>query len=105
MTRARSFPRIALIAATAVATITATGCGSIQWPGGGTTALTASVTLEAEETMIAPRVSGEIVALPVAAGSPVAKGEVVAQIDDRAVQLQLRQPPDSATRETYQLQA
>ena len=108
MTRVRLRPMatmLAIITTTAFALVTATGCTSIRWPGSGSTALTASGTLEADETVIAPRVSGEIVALPVAAGARVAKGDVLAQIDDRAVQLQLRQAPDSATRETYQLQA
>ena len=81
------------------------GCTAIRWPGSAPAGITASGTLEAEETVIAPRVSGEILALPIAAGAPVLKGDVIARIDDRAVQLQVRQSPDSASRETFQLQA
>ena len=35
------------------------GCGTVRWPGSAPAAITASGTLEAEETVIAPRVSGE----------------------------------------------
>ena len=38
-------------------------------------------------------------------GGHCAKGSVIARIDDRAVQLQVRQSPDPAARETFQLQA
>ena len=97
--------RALLVLAAVGALLTSVGCASIPWIDRGATAITASGTLEAEETVIAPRVSGEIVALPLAAGSPVTKGDVLARIDDRAVQLQVRQSPDSAARETFQLQA
>ncbi|MFA7249845.1 MAG: HlyD family efflux transporter periplasmic adaptor subunit [Dehalococcoidia bacterium] len=94
-----------LVASIALAALAAAACTTIRVPWSAPAPLTASGTLEADETVISARVSGEIVALPVAAGSPVAKGDVVAQIDDRAVQLQIRQAPDPATRETYRLQA
>jgi multidrug resistance efflux pump len=97
--------RALLVLAAVGALLASVGCASIPWIDRGATAITASGTLEAEETVIAPRVSGEIVALPLAAGSPVTKGDVLARIDDRAVQLQVRQSPDSAARETFQLQA
>lgn len=102
MTRARllAIPFGALLAA-----LLATGCGVVPWPGSGSEAITASGTLEAEETVLAPRVSGEILTLPIPAGAPVAKGDVLARIDDRAVQLQVRQAPDAAARETFLLQA
>ena len=82
-----------------------TGCGPLRWTGGDSDALVASGTLEAEETVIAPRVNGEILELPFAAGATVTKGDVLVRLDDRAVQLQLRQAPDSASRETALLQS
>ena len=82
-----------------------TACDALPWPGGSSNALIASGTLEADETVIAPRVSGAITALPVAAGAAVSKGDVIARLDDRAVQLQIRQAPDAASRETANLQA
>jgi len=81
-----------------------TACDAIPWPSGGAAAITAAGTLEAEETVIAARVSGDIVALPVPAGAPVTKGDVLVSIDDRAVQLAVRQSPDPAARETFLLQ-
>ncbi len=68
-------------------------------------ALTASGTLEADETLIAPRVTGTITSLPVEAGQPVAAGATLATIDDRLVQLQLRQAADPSTLFQLQLQA
>ncbi|MEI7924776.1 MAG: efflux RND transporter periplasmic adaptor subunit [Chloroflexota bacterium] len=97
----RTFLAVAVIAVL----LLGSGCTSIRWPGSAPAGISASGTLEAEETVIAPRVSGEILALPIAAGAPVMKGDVIARIDDRAVQLQVRQSPDSAARETFQLQA
>ena len=82
-----------------------TGCRPLRWTGGDSDALVASGTLEAEETVIAPRVNGEILELPFAAGATVTKGDVLVRLDDRAVQLQLRQAPDSASRETALLQS
>lgn len=49
--------------------------------------------------------NGEILELPFAAGATVTKGDVLVRLDDRAVQLQLRQAPDSASRETALLQS
>lgn len=68
-------------------------------------ALRASGTLEADETLIATRVMSQITALPIAEGDAVAAGAVVARLDDRAIQLQIRQAPDIASRLTYELQA
>ena len=82
-----------------------TGCGPLRWTGGDSDGVVASGTLEAEETVIAPRVNGEILELPFAAGATVTKGDVLVRLDDRAVQLQLRQAPDSASRETALLQS
>ena len=99
MTRAFMVTSVILVA------LVTTGCGGLRWPGGGSDALVASGTLEAEETVIAPRVNGEILELPFDAGARVMKGDVLVRLDDRAVQLQLRQAPDSASRETAQLQS
>lgn len=96
--------RRVILACVVVASLVASACASLPWQR-DVGALTASGTLEAEETVIVSRVVGEIRALPIAAGSPVVKGEVLAHLDDRAIQLQLRQAPDSAARETAQLQA
>lgn len=53
--------------------------------------LTASGTLEADETQISPQVTGLITALPVSEGARVDKGTVVTTIDDRLLQLQIQQ--------------
>ncbi|MCC6238264.1 MAG: efflux RND transporter periplasmic adaptor subunit [Dehalococcoidia bacterium] len=84
------------------------GCASLPitlpWDR-GSTALSASGTLEADETLVATRVTSQVTALPVAEGDQVPAGAVVARLDDRAVQLQIRQAPDIASRLTYELQA
>lgn len=103
MTGTPSVMRIAALAL--VAALVGAACSGLRWPGGGSTALTASGTLEADETVIAARVSGQILDLPAPAGATVAAGDVLARLDDRAVRLQVRQAPDSAARETYQLQS
>lgn len=90
-----------LIAASMLAS---TACSAIRWPG-GSDALIASGTLEADETVIAPLVAGTITSLPVQAGSRVNRGDVIVAIDDQTVQLQIRQAPDPATREALLLQA
>lgn len=66
-------------------------------------ALTGSGTLEADETLVSPKVSGTITALPLAEGSNVSTGTVVAQIDDRLVQIQI-QEADVANRRLLELQ-
>lgn len=85
----------------------ATGsCGGIRLPWqSGTTALTASGTLEADERVVSSRVTGVITSLPLEAGAPVTAGATVATIDDRVVQLQMRQAPDIASRRALELQA
>ncbi|MEI6665071.1 MAG: HlyD family efflux transporter periplasmic adaptor subunit [Chloroflexota bacterium] len=88
----------------AASMLASTACGAIRWPG-GSDALIASGTLEADETVIAPLVAGAITSLPVQAGSHVNRGDVVVAIDDQTVQLQIRQAPDPATREALLLQA
>ena len=100
----RALTAAATLLAILVATLASTACGAIPWPGGGG-ALTASGTLEADETVIAPLVSGAITSLPLEAGAYVNRGDVVATIDDDTVQLQIRQAPDPAAREAYLLQS
>ncbi|MGE3855913.1 MAG: efflux RND transporter periplasmic adaptor subunit [Dehalococcoidia bacterium] len=100
MNRTRILGALAL-----AALLLSTACTALPWPGGADAAITAAGTLEAEETVIAARVSGDIVALPVPAGAPVTKGDVLVRIDDRAAQLAVRQSPDPAARETFLLQA
>ena len=97
--------RAFLVISTILVALMSTGCGALRWPGGSTDVLVASGTLEAEETVIAPRVNGEILDLPLDAGARVTKGDLLVRLDDRAVQLPLRQAPESATRETAQLQS
>lgn len=96
--------RAMLAAVTAAALLLATACNALPW-GPAPRAITAAGTLEAEETVIAARVSGDIIDLPVPAGAPVTKGDVLVRIDDRAAQLAVRQSPDSPSRETFLLQA
>jgi multidrug resistance efflux pump len=81
-------------------------CGSMRLPWQPATGeITASGTLEADEVVIAPRVSGTILALPVSEGAAVHSGDLLARLDDAPVQLQIRQTQDAAARQTYQLQA
>lgn len=68
-------------------------------------ALAASGTLEADEAIVAPRVSGLIMQLPFEAGATVTAGSTVARLDDRGVQLQVRQAANPASKLTFQLQA
>ena len=68
-------------------------------------ALSASGTLEADETLVAPRVGGAITSLPVEPGQTVTAGQTVATIDDRLIQLQIRQALDPSTLFLLQLQA
>ncbi len=101
---ARAVATVIASGAILVAALASTACGALPWAGGGG-ALMASGTLEADETVIAPLVSGTITALPLGAGARVNAGDVVVRIDDDTVQLQIRQAPDPATRESYLLQA
>lgn len=77
--------------------VASTACGRLPWPGGGTSTLVASGTLEADETMIAARVSAPIVALPRAAGAMVRADDILVRLDDAVPQLAIRQAPDPAT--------
>ncbi len=92
--------------ALAIASVLLGACGGVRLPWGAAPArLTASGTLEADELLISARVGGAIVALPAPAGSSVVAGAPVAKIDDRNVQLQIRQAPDIANRLSLELQA
>lgn len=59
-------------------------------------ALTASGTLEADETLISPQVTGTITSLPVEEGGSVAAGAVVATLDDRVIRRQMEQADPAA---------
>jgi multidrug resistance efflux pump len=52
--------------------------------------LVASGTAEADEVLISPKISGQLVALPLTEGSNVQAGDVVAKLDDSLIQLQMR---------------
>ncbi len=94
------------LAVAALVGLSSSACGAASLPWGQPAdTLTASGTLEADELVISARVTGLIVALPAVAGSSVAVGAPVAKIDDRNVQLQIRQAPDIATRLNLELQA
>lgn len=81
-------------------------CGAVALPWQRTSsALVASGTLEADETVVSARVTGAITSLPVREGEAVERGTVLVRIDDRTVQLQIRQAPDAASRMVYELQA
>jgi multidrug resistance efflux pump len=69
--------------------------------------LIGSGTLEADETLLSPQVTGAITALPFPEGSAVSKGAVVARIDDRVIQLQREQAisTDVATERVLALEA
>ena len=103
--RRRGVWRLPLLVGLAVTLTACTSLGlDLPWRGSASR-LTASGTLEADETRIAPRVTAAITALPLAEGDSVAAGALVARLDDRAIQLQIRQAPDIASRLTFELQA
>ncbi|MBV8084610.1 MAG: efflux RND transporter periplasmic adaptor subunit [Chloroflexi bacterium] len=72
-------------------------------PGTSAETLTASGNVEADEVVIAPQVTAQILSLPVPEGSAVAAGAIVATLDQRLVQLQMLEA-DAATYRTLQLQ-
>ena len=74
-----------------------TACDRVPWPGRGASMLVASGTLEADETMIAARVSAPIAGLPRAAGAMVSAGDILVRLDDEVPQLAIRQAPDPST--------
>ena len=95
---------MALVAAVGLAV--GAGCAGLTLPWQAKSdALVASGTLEADETVIAARVSGTIRELPVHEGAEVAPGTLLVRIDDRAAQLAVRQALDPAARQTFELQA
>jgi multidrug efflux pump subunit AcrA (membrane-fusion protein) len=65
--------------------------------------LTASGTVEADETLLSAQVTGLITALPVAEGDRVTAGEVLARIDDRVLQQEM-QTADLATLRTLEVE-
>src|SRR5262249_48086875 len=83
----RAFAIVVLVAAIGAAWF---GYGAWQ-PGAVPAALSASGTLEADETLVSPKVTGTITALPVSEGSAVSAGTVVARIDDRVIQVQIQE--------------
>jgi multidrug resistance efflux pump len=58
--------------------------------------LVASGTAEADEVLISPKISGQLVALPAIEGSDVRAGDVVAQLDDSLIKLQMRMADEVA---------
>ena len=72
-------------------------------PGASPGRLTASGTLQADETLISSEVAAQIVALPVAEGAAVEAGAEVVRLDDRLIQRQLLQA-DTATRQILEIQ-
>lgn len=102
----RAWRRASMVLAAAAGLALGGGCAGVTLPWqAGSDALTASGTLEADETIIAARVSGAIQALPVRAGEPVEPGMLLVRIDDRQARLAVRQSLDPAARQTLELQA
>jgi multidrug resistance efflux pump len=66
--------------------------------------LIASGTVEADEVLIGPEVSGRLLALRVDEGQTVRAGDELARLDDALVQLQLRQA-DAVSRQQLEIQA
>src|SRR5262245_678575 len=98
--------RRALLVLVAVLAAAALACGSVTLPWQSRSdELTASGALEADEVVIAARVAAPVVTLPAAAGTWVNTGDVVAKLDDRAVQLQIYQSVDLAAKRILELQA
>lgn len=96
---------VALVAAVAASALVS-GCASVVLPWQTSrSVITATGTLEADERVVSTRVNGAITALAVEEGSQVRAGDVVAKVDDRVVQLQIRQAPDIASRLNLELQA
>jgi HlyD family secretion protein len=104
-------PPRALLAVPILLLLGAVGWGAMAAPWAHPAGdLTASGTLEADEVLVGPEVSGQIVEI-VQEGQTVAAGQVLARLDDSLIQLQYRQA-DVATRqqldiqlERYQLQS
>jgi multidrug resistance efflux pump len=94
---------LATLAAVALATV---ACGSVTLPWQSRSdELTASGTLEADEVVLASRVTAVVTELPFEAGAWITSGAVAAKLDDRAVQLQMYQSVDLAARRVLELQA
>jgi multidrug resistance efflux pump len=77
---------------------------SIRLASSAAPVLTASGTLELDETLLSAKVSAAIATLPVPVGSDVSAGRVVATLDDTAIQLQIKQALDPVTLRTAQIQ-
>ncbi|MBM2809634.1 MAG: ybhG-2 [Chloroflexi bacterium] len=67
--------------------------------------LTASGTIEADETMLSFEAPGRIISLAIDEGRAVSSGEVIGRLDDTLIQLQVRQSSEPATRQQLELQA
>lgn len=65
--------------------------------------LVASGTLEADEVLVGPQVSGRITQIA-QEGQAVRAGEVLVRLDDSLIQLQIRQAPNEAARQELYLQ-
>lgn len=102
----RAWRRASMVLAATAALALGAGCAGVTLPWQARSdALTASGTLEADETIIAARVSGAIEALPVREGETVQSGTLLVRIDDRQARLAVRQAVDPAARQTFELQA
>lgn len=102
----RAWRRASMVLLAAVGLASSVACAGVTLPWQtASTALVASGTLEADETVIATRVSGAIKELPVREGDAVQPGMLLVRIDDRAARLAVRQALDPAARQTFELQA
>lgn len=102
----RAWRRASMVLLAAFGIASGVGCAGVTLPWQAKSdALVASGTLEADETVIAARVSGAIKDLPVREGDAVAPGVLLVRIDDRAARLAVRQAIDPAARQTFELQA
>ena len=102
----RAWRRASMVLLAAIGLASSGACAGVTLPWQtASTALVASGTLEADETVIATRVSGAIKELPVREGDAVQPGMLLVRIDDRAARLAVRQALDPAARQTFELQA
>jgi membrane fusion protein (multidrug efflux system) len=83
--------RIALGTVAVLALAAAAQVGAAYWRTGRFLVATDDATIQADSTLIAPRVSGTISQVLVADNQPVKAGEVLARIDDADFQTALRQ--------------
>ncbi|WP_046868393.1 HlyD family secretion protein [Microvirga massiliensis] len=86
-----SIRKLLLVGASLIAVAGASQYGWRYWTGGRFEVSTDDAYVKADNTTIAPKISGYIAAVPVGDNEPVKAGQVLARIDDRDFQVALEQ--------------